>query len=196
MGSLGRFMMSLRIIQLNQNNLDEAIALSQKVFSHEDYEKDVGVCLRESLELQSLEKSLRFVEPGSKKYRETRKTLDEFTSKYWVSEDLSKIAGLTGLAWSKSDRGKVWLGWFCVDPDYRGRGIGSRLLDHTINQAGRNGFREFRVWTSTLPSEREAQKLYESRGLIVYEKERIRKNKTRKQSYTHIYRRLRLTNVK
>lgn len=104
----------------------------------------------------------------------------------------SNVIGLTGLVWSSLDKGIVWLGWFCVDSDSRGHGVGSNLLDFSIYKAKELDFKKLLLWTSTLPYERDAQGLYESRGLMIYDKERVWKNSLREKGYTLLYRELKL----
>jgi len=83
--------------------------------------------------------------------------------------------------------------WGAIDPQTGAllgitglyQGIGSRLLDFSIEQAKRTGRKYLRLYTSDMSNEAAAQILYESRGLeIVARKWRL--------FYTVIYRELRL----
>lgn len=80
------------------------------------------------------------------------------------------VAGTTGLYAVAGDADALWLGWFCVANAARGRGIGAALLDHSIALARASGRPLLRLSTSTDPSERAAQALYESRGLKIVER--------------------------
>ncbi len=71
--------------------------------------------------------------------------------------------GLTGLyrpAWA--GKGVSWLGWFAIDPPYRNRGHGSRLLQATMALAARHGARLLCIETS--PALVPALKLYARLG--------------------------------
>lgn len=61
----------------------------------------------------------------------------------------------------------AWLGWYCVSPLERGKGIGRKILEWTIARAREEGFKTMRLYTSTDPNEREAQNLYEKMGFAV-----------------------------
>ena len=103
-----------------------------------------------------------------------------------VDQQTERLVGTTGLYTYTRDKAEaVSLAWFCVDPDVRRRGIGSRLLDFTIQEARSTGRQYLRLYTSDRPNEAAAQLLYESRGLeIVAKKKRLFE--------TTIYRELRL----
>jgi ribosomal protein S18 acetylase RimI-like enzyme len=107
---------------------------------------------------------------------------------FWgaIDQQTGTLLGTTGLYQYNCDvKEAVWLAWFCVHPDVRRRGIGSRLLDFSIEEAKRTGLQYLRLYTSNRPNEAAAQILYESRGLKV----------TRKKwrpFHTTIYRQLRL----
>ena len=107
---------------------------------------------------------------------------------FWGAIDwqTGTLLGITGLYQYTCDATEaVWLAWFCVDPKARRKGIGSRLLDFSIEQAKRTGRQYLRLYTSDMSNEAAAQILYESRGLeIVARKWRL--------FYTVIYRELRL----
>ena len=50
--------------------------------------------------------------------------------------DTKEIIGLTGLYNRKEyPEDEVWLGWFCIDPKYRGQGRGRMLLEWTLQRA-------------------------------------------------------------
>jgi GNAT superfamily N-acetyltransferase len=75
------------------------------------------------------------------------------------------VLGTTGLYRYKKDAGEaVWVGWFCVDPKMRGRGIGQALIEHTVERAREGGFERVWLYTSTDPNEEAAQRLYERNG--------------------------------
>jgi GNAT superfamily N-acetyltransferase len=80
-------------------------------------------------------------------------------------DEAGRVLGTTGLYRYKKDAGEaVWVGWFCVDPKMRGRGIGQALIEHTVERAREAGFDRVRLYTSTDPNEEAAQRLYERNG--------------------------------
>lgn len=103
-----------------------------------------------------------------------------------IDQRTERLLGTTGLyTYTRDAAEAVWLAWFCVAPEARRRGIGSRLLDFSIQEARRTGREYLRLYTSDSPNEAAAQLLYESRGLeVVARKRRV--------FYTIIYRELRL----
>ena len=104
-------------------------------------------------------------------------------SKYWVALDADgKICGTTGLYSKKSDiHEAIWLSWFCVAPGMRGRGLGKRLLEFSVEEARRLNKKYLRLYTSDDPGEAEAQFLYEKYGFKMVKTEKER-------DYTIIYR--------
>jgi GNAT superfamily N-acetyltransferase len=110
---------------------------------------------------------------------------------FWgaIDRQTGRLLGTTGLYQYTRDAAEaVWLAWFCVAPEARRKGIGSRLLDFSIEEAKRTGFQYLRLYTSDMPNEAAAQLLYESRGLKVFAKKW-------RPFHTVIYRELRLDPV-
>jgi len=98
--------------------------------------------------------------------------------KYWIAldDEVDKVAGVIGIYEEVEDADEAcWLGWFCVDPAFRKRGIGTMLLDYAIDQANKLGKRYLRLYTSTDSSEAVAQQVYEKRGFRIMD-ERPRKS--------------------
>ena len=54
------------------------------------------------------------------------------------------------------------MGWFGVRPEYRHQGIGSILLEFTIEEAIKRGFNCLKIYTSSDKSAKPARRLYES----------------------------------
>jgi len=107
---------------------------------------------------------------------------------FWgaIDQQTGTLLGTTGLYQYTCDaKEAVWLAWFCVAPEVRRRGIGSRLLDFSIEEAKRTGLQYLRLYTSDRSNEAAAQILYESRGLEVTAKKW-------RPFYNIIYRQLRL----
>jgi len=81
-------------------------------------------------------------------------------------DDKGDVIGTSGLySYVKDEHEAAWAAWFCVAPESRRMGVGSALLDHTIEQARTRGLKYLRLYTSEDPNERAAQALYEKKGL-------------------------------
>jgi len=91
---------------------------------------------------------------------------------YWVAlDENNEVIGTTGIyTYKKDSREAVWMAWFCVDPAHKGQGIGKRLLEHSIAMARAQGKQYFRLYTSTLPREAAAQRLYEKYNFKITKK--------------------------
>lgn len=102
--------------------------------------------------------------------------------KYWTAfdDDLNKITGVVGVYEEFEDAETAcWLGWYCVDPTFRNKGIGTLLLAYAINETKKLHKRYLRLYTSTNPSRSVAQKMYENTGF------KIMKNQPRKKDNKH-----------
>ena len=141
----------IRIESLKKETLEKAIDLVNKVFLEQGNET-AEICFRASL---NPEKYKNFL---------LRNQITEL--KYWIAIDLSgKVFGTTGLyCYQTDEREAHWLGWFCVDPALRKKGIGTRLLGFSISMARKRYKRLLRLYTSTDPNELDAHRLYERHG--------------------------------
>jgi len=96
-------------------------------------------------------------------YKDNQKWVDELSgvscySLRYIKEN--KIAGVTGL-YSYIDRPQeAWLGWFGIDPGFRRKGLGKRMLRWTIDEARNHGFKTLRIWTTNSPDTDAARMLY------------------------------------
>lgn len=168
-------MTDIRIERLERDRLEDARKLVWRVFPHQS--------LPERLSFWAIANS------NSPLVRQliTWAGVDDFLDLWGaVDQHTGRLVGTTGLYTYTRDKAEAaWLAWFCVDSEIRRRGIGSRLLDFTIQEARNTGRQYLRLYTSDRPNEAAAQFLYESRGLeIVAKKKRLFE--------TTIYRELRL----
>lgn len=87
------------------------------------------------------------------------------SGRFWTAMSGGAVVGTTGLYTMTDDPpGRIWLGWFCVDPAMRGKGVGKALLDFAAKTAAAEGHASVRLYTSTAPGEAAAQALYEREG--------------------------------
>lgn len=92
---------------------------------------------------------------------------------YWVFIDNERVVGITGLMEMDDDENTTdWVNWFCVHPDYRGKGIGKKLLKYLENISIERGKQFLKLWTSDSPNESGAQILYDKMGFNVTSKEK------------------------
>ena len=95
-------------------------------------------------------------------------------SNFWVAiDENNNVVGTTGIyTYVKDENEAIWLAWFCVAPEQRGKGIGKQLMEHSINMAKGFNKKYFRLYTSSDPNEAAAQNLYEKYGFKVIKKEK------------------------
>ena len=85
---------------------------------------------------------------------------------------LENIIGVTGWYTQKSDNSDVvWLGWYCLSPQERGKGLGEEILKWTMDKVKEKGYKTMRLYTSTDPNEAVAQSLYEKLGFKIFNEE-------------------------
>ena len=149
----------IKVKKLSEKYLKEASFLANSVFRDEDVLP--GVPFKASLDQEKFEEFNKIA-----KY--------EYSSlEYFVAVDeTEKVLGTTGLYSRREDEKDTdWLGWYCVDPKFRGKGIGSKLLDYTIRKAKERGKKFLRLYTSMSPKEKAAQRVYNSRGFRTFRTE-------------------------
>ncbi len=146
--------MDLVFEPLSQENIKEALALISAVFP--THAEEVRVAYERALDPE-------------KAYLEDRRLFEYFVVRDTESK---KVIGVTGLYNRKEyPEDEAWLGWFCVDSNVRGKGIGRKTLEWTMNRARELEYKKFKLYTSTDPNESAAQGLYESVGLKIYKRE-------------------------
>lgn len=147
--------MNLTFEPLTKVDLEEALLVARRCFPN--HENDIRAAYERSLDPE-------------KKYLEERRFLQYYIVK---DSEAKKIVAVSGLYNRKEyPEYEAWLGWFCTDPNFRGKGIGRKTLEWTINKARELGYKKFKLYTSTDPNEAIAQNLYEDMGLKVYKSEK------------------------
>jgi len=144
---------------LSQDSLMDTITLAHKVFVNSaKSENPPENGLRASLHP---EESKDFLEK-----RGIRKL------QYYVAYDdkIKRVIGVIGqYEECKDPLDTVWVGWFCVDPSFRGKNLGEELLTWNMQNAREKGYKIMKLYTSDLPSEQAAQGLYDKLGFEVKE---------------------------
>lgn len=87
---------------------------------------------------------------------------------YWTALMKEDVAGLIGLYTELDDEDSVWLGWYCVDPIYRGQKIGKKLLSYAIDEANKRGYTCLKLYTSKINEYAVARNQYEQIGFEKY----------------------------
>lgn len=151
----------MNIIPLTKEHLEETIKMVNEVFQNDidaEYNPE-----------RSFKTSLKFIEQPKLLQKSQMDRID-----YWIALDdnTNQVIGVTGLYRRKNDPDDiVWLGWYCIRADQRGNGLGRKLLEWTIEKAKVDGYKIFKLYTSTDPNESRAQALYEKLGFMITGKE-------------------------
>lgn len=146
------------IKSLTTDTLNNAIVLRDNVFSDlKKYEK-------ETLQA-SLDKST---------YKECWKKNELTSMQYFIMLDTTKnkIIGLTGIYSEDGDSDDIcWLGWFCIDTEYRGQGLSKKLLDFSIEKAKELNKKYLHLYTYDSKEYIPAMKLYEKYNFVIYDRD-------------------------
>lgn len=142
----------MKIIPLSEKYLDDAILLCNKVFPDDkETENPPELGFRASLHREQYKEYWE-------KYGCTR------IEYFLLLNENDDVVGTTGL-YEKADPTTAWLGWFCVDPNQRGKGAGSELLEYSIERARMFGYKYLVLYTNPEESQ-EAQRLYNKFGFL------------------------------
>lgn len=87
----------------------------------------------------------------------------------WVAQEDGRVVGLACLYGYAGQPGEVWLAWFGLRPEVRGRGQGARFLDWIITLARGEGRTALRLWTTDEEEYGRALELYLRRGFACEE---------------------------
>lgn len=140
----------MKIVPLREKYLEQAIALCNKVFPGDvDSNNTPELGFKASLDKEKYNNFWN-------KYQCTR------IEYFLLVTDEEKVVGTTGL-YEKTDPSTARLGWFCIDPEERGKGYGEKLLKYSIDKAKEYGYSYLELYTdpNELP---EAQRLYKKVG--------------------------------
>ena len=167
-------MNNIKIVPLSEETKEKSLKLLEDIFHAFDEEEDPYIWFKISLEPEKNTEMMK--EHGVRDVR------------YFVVLDKDKVIGTTGLYHILSEpQETVWLGWFCLDPKYRGQGLGKMVLSWTIDRAREEGNNLLKLYTSPNENLSIAQKLYDKFGFKTTKTEQ-------KNGETVIYKELDLSN--
>ncbi|ADR34380.1 GCN5-related N-acetyltransferase [Sulfuricurvum kujiense DSM 16994] len=151
--------MDIQIQPLHISTLNSVIALRDAVFP------DLG-----KYEYETLQACLNPVK------HQVHKKLGIVELAYWTAIDpnTDSLSGLIGLYTENDVEDTVWLGWYCVDPQYRGQKIGSKLLAFAINEARKQNKKYLSLYTTADEEYTTARIQYEKIGFAHYKS--VKKN--------------------
>ncbi len=95
---------------------------------------------------------------------------------YWVMKQDGKVIGLSGIYNAPEDKeDSVWGGWTVFNNDVMNSISCCKiaLMAHQLKEAYQTGKTFFRLYTSTLPSESQANRLYDKIECHVYKREAV-----------------------
>jgi len=149
----------IKIEPLTEKKLEEAINLVVRVFPYEVGGKESPSC--------DLSSSL-----CPEQYKDYLARIQVVDARYWLAiDEQRRIVGITGLYHYKFDEEAIWLDWFCVALETRRLGVGTKLLQFSIERAKQEGEKLVRLWSSRRPNEFIAQRMYEKRGFKLIREE-------------------------
>ena len=149
----------MKIQSLSKKNLKETINLIKQIFNSKDEDFDSPT--------KWLPASLN---PDLKKSEELYKNYNTIYLKYYVGidEKSRKIIGVTGIYTREEDeKDSAWLPWYCVHPDFRGKGYGNMLVDFSIDLAKKMNKKYLKVYTSYNLDIKDAMSMYKKKGFKI-----------------------------
>ena len=121
-------------------------------------------------ELTSNEKSTLQASLDSANYQKLYKEENIESMKYFVGKVEQQVVGLVGIYTQEDDKNHSnWLGWFCVDEEYRGLGYGEKLLQFAIRQA--KDKKSLKVYCYNAKEYEAALAIYKKYGFVEYKRE-------------------------
>ena len=162
--------MNIKITPLTESHIEESFNLI--ISSVEIEDDDIGhpdIWLPASVNPEKYQK-----------YYSKNKTVDVayYTA---IDEATGRVVGTIGDYNQEEDVDEAsWVAWFVVDKHYRNKGIGNKLFNFILDKMKNKGKKYLRLYTSTSPLEKDAQRFYEKRGVKIFKEEQKHgdKNKT------------------
>ena len=130
-----------KIVPLSKETLSDSILLIETIFPYKPDQRNAAYSFRKSLS-------------GDRSFAE-----------YWVCNNPDgKVIGIIGLYTDRRYKSVMWIGWFGVDPKYRRKGIGSRLLKYAEKEAKKRKAGTLKVYSSFHKNELASHSLYINHG--------------------------------
>jgi ribosomal protein S18 acetylase RimI-like enzyme len=147
------------IESLSKSNLKSALQLRNTIF------QDLSKCDKETLEAS--------LDINNEKYKNCLSKNQISYLEYFVMQEpkTRQVIGLTGL-YVENDNNECWLGWFCVDENYRNNGLGQKLLDFSISRAKELKKKILKLYTYNSEEYKSAIKLYETNYFVEIAREK------------------------
>ena len=147
------------IESLSKSNLKSALRLRNTIF------QDLSKCDKETLEAS--------LDINNEKYKNCLSKNQISYLEYFVMLEpkTRQVIGLTGL-YVENDNNECWLGWFCVDENYRNNGLGQKLLDFSISRAKELKKKILKLYTYNSEEYKSAIKLYETNYFVEIAREK------------------------
>lgn len=130
----------MEFIELDEQNLEQAIKIQNEIFP---------------------------VENGSQDIRDSLYSRPEYYSvlRYWLPKIGDEIVGICGVYSYTEYPRDAWLGWFGVLEQYRRKGYATQIMNFCMQKAKEMGFDTFRLYTDEQDNIN-AVKLYQKLGMI------------------------------
>lgn len=96
---------------------------------------------------------------------EFNKEYDENKENIWIAEINSKPVGVIAIA--KSDNNTAKLRWFLIEPEMRGKGLGSKLIKVAIDFCREKNYKHIILWTADVL--KDARNIYKKYGFNLTE---------------------------
>jgi len=124
-------------------------------------------------DLEDIERGLLLASLDTTQYKKICEENTVSAVSYWVAKDIEsgKVIGLTGIYTEDEDE-SCWLGWFCIDEEYRGKEFGKKLLEFSIEQAKNMGKKYLHVYTYKAERFKVAISMYKQYGFTEYQEKR------------------------
>lgn len=133
----------MTLIQITSENFDKAIDAAWQIFP---YEVHNGVFWPRCAYLESIEENN-----------------PDFS--YYLAYHNYELVGITG---HYPDKGTMWLGWFGILPNYRGKGLGELLLNSICEKIVDLGYTNLHLYSGNREEEENAHNLYFKKGFEQY----------------------------
>jgi len=139
-----------QIERLTNETLSEAKQLRDKVF----------------IDIPQVEQLTLDAAISKEQYEEVYEENAINSMQYWVGKNREgTVIGLIGIySEPEDDENSCWLGWFCVDDDYRGYGYGKELLEYAQTEAIILGKKYLHLYTEDTKECHRAIELYKAEG--------------------------------